>query len=105
MADATVTVDAGVCRFKSVVIATMDDNMDITFKVKSECPMVRAACKEIGPIPVFEAVAMPFTENAVYAACSGFEHVSSPVPCAMIKAAEVAGDLALKKDVSLTFEE
>ncbi len=104
MADATVNVDAGVCRFKTVITASMDENMDISFKVKSECPAVRAVCKEIGPVPVFDAIAKPFTENAVYSACAELEHVSCPVPCAMIKAAEAAGELALKKDVSFSFE-
>ena len=45
MSDVTLNVDAGVCRFKTVIIATMDENMDIVYKVKSESPAVRAVAK------------------------------------------------------------
>ena len=104
MSDVTVKVDAGVCRFKTVVIASMDENMDITYRVKSECPNVREVCKKIGPLPVFDIIAMPFTDNEIYKGCAELPHVSCPVPCAMIKAAEAAGELALKKNVTLEFE-
>ncbi len=105
MSDVTLNVDAGVCQFKTVVIASMDENMDITYKIKSACPAVREMAKDITePIPVFDAIAMPFVENAVYAKCGKLAHAACPVPCAMIKAAEAAGELALKKPVSFTFE-
>ena len=104
MPDVTVRVNAGVCQFDTVVTASMDENMDITYKIKSACPSVRNMAKELGAIPVFEVIAMPFTENPVYKACSCLEHVSCPVPCIMIKAGEAAGELALKKDVTVNFE-
>ena len=104
MSDVTLNVDAGVCRFKTVIIATMDENMDIVYKVKSECPAVRAVAKTFQPVPLFDAVAKPFTENVIYQMCSELEHVACPVPCALVKAAEAAGELALKKTVTFTFE-
>ena len=104
MADSTVTVDAGVCRFKTVITATMDDEMNIVFKIKSECPAVRNMAKEMGPVPLFEAMAMPFTENAIYKYAAKLEHVACPVPCALVKTAEVTGDMALKKEVSIKIE-
>lgn len=105
MADVTVTVDAGVCRFKTVIIATMDEEMNIVYKVKSECPKVREVGKTMEPIPLFEAIAMPFTENRIYKDyANNFEHVACPVPCALVKAAECAGEMALKKNVSFTIE-
>ena len=105
MSDATLEVDAGVCRFKTVVIASMDENMDITYKIKSECPSVREVCKKIGPQSVFDILAKPFCDNVIYKGCQDLEHVSCPVPCAMIKAAEAAGELALKKDVSFKYKQ
>ena len=105
MADVTVTVEAGVCRFKTVIIATMDDEMNIVYKIKSECPKVREVGKEFRAIGLFEAVAMPFTENVIYKEFGDkLEHVACPVPCGMVKAAEAAGDLALKKDVFIKIE-
>ena len=32
------------------------------------------------------------------------QHVACPVPCAMVKAAECAGEMALKKNVTFTIE-
>ena len=104
MPEVTLNIDAGVCRFKTIVIANMDDEMNITYRIKSECPAVRKMAKELGPIPVFEAISKPFTENAVYKACEPLEHAACPVPCGMIKAAEAAGELALKKTVTMAFE-
>lgn len=105
MPEVEMKVDAGVCRFKTVIIANMDENMDITYKIKSECPAVRNMGKALEPLPVFDIIAMPHTENVVYKKCSVLEHAACPVPCAMIKAAEVAGELALKREVSFTFSE
>ena len=105
MADVTVTVDAGVCRFKTVITAVMDDEMNIVYKVKSECPKVREVGKTLRPFGLFEVMAMPFTDNAVYKEFADkLEHVACPVPSGMIKAAEVAGDMALKKDVIIRIE-
>ncbi len=104
MTDVTLTTEAGVCGFKTVVIATMDDEMNITYKIKSECPEIRAMAKDLGPIPVFDVIASPFTENAVYKACGCLPHVACPVPCSIIKAGEAAGQLALKKDVQIRFD-
>ena len=105
MADSTLTVEAGVCKFKTIVSAEMDDSMNISFRIKSECPAVREMAKAVTPIMVFDAISMPFSENVIYKDfASKLQHVACPVPCAMVKAAEVAGDMALKKPVTMTFE-
>ena len=105
MADTTVTVDAGVCRFKTVITATMDEEMNIVFKVKSECPAVREMAKSMTPVPIFEAISMPFSENKIYKEFGAkLQHVACPVPCALVKTAEVTGDMALKKEVSIKLE-
>lgn len=105
MGEVTLNVDAGVCQFKTVIIATMNDSMEIEYRIKSGCAAVREMAKTITePIPVFDAIAMPFVENAIYAKCGCLSHAACPVPCAMVKAAEAAGELALKKPVSFSFE-
>lgn len=106
MSECKTTVDAGVCRFKTVIEAVGDDMMNVTFKIRSECPAVRAMAEELkGPIEAFEALKMPFSENPIYCAADRtINHSSCPVPSAVIKAAEVAAELALKKDVNLKME-
>ena len=100
----TLNVDAGVCQFKTVIIAEMDDEMNIVYKIKSACPAVREVAKTLQPVAVFEAIAMPNTDNKVYKMCSELQHAACPVPCAMITAAEAAGQLALKQPDSFQFE-
>ncbi len=105
MSDVKITVDAGVCRFKTIIEAKQDDEMNIVFRIKSECPKVREYAKHVEPIPMFDAVATPFCENVIYKVAGNYlEHVACPVPCAMVKASEAAADLALKKNVSFTIE-
>lgn len=104
MSDVTVSLEAGVCQFRTVVTASMDEEMNIVFKIKSGCPNVREMSKKLEPISLFEAISTPFTTNPIYCACSDLPHASCPVPCAMAKVSEVAGELALKKDVNITFE-
>ena len=78
MGEVTVTVDAGVCRFKTVIIASMDEEMNITYKIKSECPKVREVGKTFGPVPMFDAIAMPLrptTSTRSLATRSSTSHV------------------------------
>ena len=82
----------------------MDDEMNITYRIKSECPEIRAMSQNLEPMSLFDVIASPFTENIVYRTCSCLPHVACPVPCSMVKAGEAAGMLALKKDVSMKFE-
>lgn len=105
MAETTLNVNSGVCRFKTVIITEMDDEMNITYKIKSECPAVRTMAKDMAdPIPVFDIIAKPFSDNVIYKKAEALEHVCCPIPSALIKAGEVAGALALKKNVSFEFE-
>jgi hypothetical protein len=105
MSDVTITVDAGVCRFKTVVIASSDDEGNIKYKIKSECPAIRELGKNLKEIPVFDAIVTPISDNVIYKDYGKYVvHSACPVPCAIIKAAEVAGDLGLKRDVSFKME-
>lgn len=104
MSEVTIKLEAGVCQFKTIVIANIDDEMNVTYRLKSECPSVRRMSKGLEPMPVFEIIAPPFTENVIYKACETLEHVTCPVPCAMLKAAEASAELALKKDVTIEFQ-
>lgn len=99
-----VEVDPGVCKMKTVVTAkTADDFVSIKFDVESDCPHVRDLAAKIGDVDPYTAVSAPFPENQIYV-CAGqtLPHAACPVPCAMVKAMEVASGLGLKRDVVLT---
>ncbi|MFA6679450.1 MAG: hypothetical protein WCR96_03040 [Candidatus Methanomethylophilaceae archaeon] len=105
MSDVSITIDAGVCRFKTVVNASMTEEGEIAYKIKSECPAIRELGKNLKPVSMFDAVAIPINENPIYKMCGPYiPHAACPVPCAMVKASEVAVDLALKRDVSFKIE-
>ena len=47
----------------------------------------------------------PFCENCIYAKAGEYlPHVACSVPSAVIKAAEIVGDLCLKSDVTFKIE-
>jgi len=102
--EATVQVDPGVCRLHSTIIARTDGAF-VEFEVlHSECPQVRNLNKVLKRMEVWDVMRMPFSDNTVYQICGEvLKHSSCPVPMAMIKAAEAAAELALKKPVTITF--
>ena len=48
MADCKVTVDPGVCKMNTVIVAKQsDDMMSVTFEVQSTCPHVRQMAEKV----------------------------------------------------------
>ncbi|MCL2143594.1 MAG: hypothetical protein FWH44_04985 [Methanomassiliicoccaceae archaeon] len=105
MSESSLTVDAGVCRFKTNIHAVSDDMMSVALTIESECPNVKKLASELKTADVMDAVASRITDNGVMKVCSNFiPHPACPVPCAIIKACEVAADLGLRRNVTFTFE-
>ena len=104
MSDAKITVDAGACRFVTKIHAVGADDMTVTFVIDTQCPSVKKLAGKLGTVDGVDAVSSRITENALMAKCSEtLPHPACPVPSALIKAAEVACDLGLKKNVTFTF--
>lgn len=100
----TVKVDPGVCRLHSTIQARTDGTM-LEFEVlQSDCPQVRNLNKVLRRMEIWDVMRMPFNDNTVYQICGEvLKHSSCPVPMAMIKCAEAATELALKKPVLIEF--
>jgi len=104
MSDAELNLDPGVCRFPATIKAKCDDGMTVELDITSKCPAIRKLGEELKSIDLFEAVATPIITNTLFTKCSEFVlHAACPVPVAIVKACEVAGDLGLKKEVSMKF--
>ena len=102
--EVTVQVDPGVCRLPSTIIARTDGSIVEFEVVHSECPQVRNLSRVLRRMEVWDIMRMPFSDNTVYQICGEvLKHSSCPVPVAMIKAAEAATEMALKKPVTITF--
>jgi len=101
---ATVKVDPGVCRLPSTIQARTD-GMIVEFEIlHSDCPHVRNLKKMLKQMEIWDIMKMPYAENTIYQICGeALKHSSCPVPMAMIKCAEAAAELALKKTVTVEF--
>ena len=98
------TVDAGACRFLTKISTVCQDDMTVRFTIESDCPSVRKLADALGGADAVETVSSRIFDNPIMAKCNEFiPHPACPVPCALVKACEVAADLAVKKNVSFVF--
>lgn len=105
MKKTTVSVTPGICGLTCRVIATRKAKRVATIEViGSECKMVNelaANLLEINVDDLFKA----HTKNLIFKCTEQAHcHLCCPIPIAIIKATEVALELALPKDVLIHFE-
>ncbi len=80
----------------------MDEEGNVVFKGTSDCPHVRDLIEKVGAIVPWTEMATPINQTKVYTtAGSCLPHAACPVPCSMVKAAEAASGLGLKRDVEI----
>ncbi len=105
MPKTTVTVDAGVCKMRTKITAWSTEMGDVEYTIESDCPKILRLSWSVKPLNPFDVVEVPFKDNPVYLLASEeLEHAACPVPCAIVKAIEVASGLGLKRDVSIKIE-
>lgn len=101
-----VTVDPGVCKMKTIILAKANPNtgmVDLT--IESDCHHIVKMSWFLQPICPYSEVEACITETDTYKlAAKHLPHAACPVPCAIIKAVEVAGGLGLKRDVNIHIE-
>lgn len=101
----SVTVDSGICGFVCCIKAWKTDKRAVGLKIsESECQQIRRYSELLQNLTLKEVFA-PVTANPVYlAAVKSGCHPSCPIPAAVLKAAEVALEMALPRDASIRFE-
>jgi hypothetical protein len=100
-----VMLDPGVCRFKSEISVTMNEDNQLTYKIESQCPFVKKMSSELPTFDMFDIIKMPFCENPIYDFAGKFlKHSACPLPMAMIKAGEVVTGMGLKRTVTVEFK-
>ena len=106
MSDCKVEVEPGPCKMHSVINAKMsEDMMHVEVSIETNCKMVQAFAAELKPVGAYDEFDLPMVQNPVYITASNhIKHSACPVPCAVLKAIEVAADLGLKRDVTLKIE-
>ena len=100
MSECNIDVQPGACRLKTKIKATMDDDCNVVFEIESECSSVCELAASLGPLDPIKNLVAKFSECDVYIAANDtIPHTACPIPCALMKALEVASDLGLKRDV------
>ena len=95
----------GICGFVGVIKARKLENRKIGFQIcDSECEQINRLSVNL-PEMDWKDLFVPLTRNPVYvnAEKSGC-HPSCVIPAAMLKAAEVAMEMAIPKDVYFRFQ-
>ena len=102
--DVCVTVDPGICGFPCVLKARKMGAQMVALEISgSDCGQIKKLSERLARISLKDIFA-PISRNPVYALTekSGC-HLSCPVPVAVIKAAEVAFEMALPREVHIRF--
>ena len=99
------TVDPGICGFPCVIKARKTGAREVSLEISgSDCEQIKRMAERLTTLSIKELFT-PLRRNPVYAAAekSGC-HLPCTIPVAVIKAAEVALELALPQDVHIKFE-
>ncbi len=100
-----VDVNPGICGFDCRVCAKQAENRTVEVTITgSGCTMIQEVDKHINEITM-QDLFVPLTKSKIFisaekAGC----HLACPIPMAIAKAAEVALELALPKDVLIRIE-
>jgi len=99
------TVNPGICGFPCVIEAKGEGKNAVSIEMSgSECKQIRHLFDHLKEINLWELFA-PISKNPVYRwAQKGGCHPSCPIPAAILKAAEVAMEMALPREVTINFE-
>jgi cell wall assembly regulator SMI1 len=99
-----IDVEPGICGFCCQVQAWRQDKHRASVKITgSQCIMIQKLTKNITEVRMRD-IFVPHTRNPIFkASVLAGCHLSCPIPAALLKAAEVALELALPKDVRISF--
>lgn len=101
-----VTIDAGICGFRTVACIRSENRQHVTFDLECECAKVRALAqvlKKKGEIDAYQEIS-PKAESVVLAAASTAMKgccAACAVPVGLFKAMQVETGLALPKDITI----
>lgn len=101
-----VEINPGACGFLVTVIASKVEPKGVDIAIQTDCEQVNEMASMVTYLTVQEILGFPLGEDIVYqTAKKVIRHASCPVPCGILKAAEVELGLAVKQDVLINFIE
>ncbi len=104
--DSCVVIEAGVCGFSCRIRARRTGSREVALRIdETECRQIQRLADKLDTISLQQLFA-PFSSNPVYLAAQAAGcHGSCAVPAAVLKAAEVAMEMALPRPVCMRFED
>lgn len=97
-----VTVNPGVCGFKTVIVSRAEDRRHASLEIKTECPNLKPIESEIVTADAYKEVFAKVGHSGIYASVAKHsKHSACPVPMAIVKGIEAACGLALPRDVKV----
>ena len=97
-------VDPGICGFTCSINAYKDGKYSVRFEIQSDCGQIQDLARDLGEISMKDLF-LPLSRNPIFLSAEKSQcHLACPIPCSLVKAAEVALGLALPKKVMITFE-
>jgi len=100
------TIDPGACGFTCKVEVDKVGQYQVTCKVQSQCEQIKKLANEVSEVDYFEVWRSPHGQNYIIQSAARCHcHASCTIPCGLIKAMEAELGMAVKKNVSFTYEE
>lgn len=100
-----VKVDPGICGFTCSINAYKDGKYSVRFEIQSDCGQIQDLARDLGKISMKDLF-LPLSRNPIFLSAEKSQcHLACPIPCSLVKAAEVTLGLALPKKVMITFED
>lgn len=102
---AKVTVHAGICGFVGVINAQMNEDEMVEVDFKTTCPNFKKLEQETLEFDPYTCLFGKLGEDEITQLFKPLcPHITCPIPNAFLKAVEVAGGMALPKDVTMKIE-
>ena len=100
-----VTVDPGICGFPCVIEVRKETPRTVSIKISgSDCNQIKMLAEQLDRMTLQELF-MPVTRNPAFALAQKLGcHASCVVPVAVLKAVEVAMEMALPKNATIKFD-
>ena len=100
-----VTVNPGICGFDCIVKAECSSKRHAKIMIiESACTLIQKFSELLNDISLKDLF-VPLTKNPIFMAAEQAKcHLACPVPVAVVKACEVALELAVPKDVGICFK-
>jgi hypothetical protein len=100
-----ITVNPGACGFECRIEAEKTGRFRVVVRLESRCKQIGKLAGEVTELDFLQIMRGTFSQNPIVQAAGRCGlHQSCPIPCAITKAVEAELEMAVRKDITLTYE-